>query len=68
MTFSPTELIAGGTIIATVAAMWGSFRFALRDQGRRIGRVEKEVSQINGYLTGARYRRQTKPQGEEKEP
>lgn len=77
MTFSIGELITGGTLLAGIAATWATFNHRLgnlqeklddirKDQGQRIGVVEDRIAIIDGYIMGAsRYRKKTKPQGEQ---
>jgi hypothetical protein len=62
--FSVGELVAAGTALAGVGAAWGALSHRLRDQGRRIGKVEGELRELKGFVTGTRYRKRTKPEGE----
>lgn len=67
MDVSPGELIGAGVTLAGIAATWGALSQRLKDQGRRIGAVEKQCGEmagmVQGFIAGKRVRRDTKPAG-----
>lgn len=64
MDVSPGELITAGALLAGLAATWGALSQRLKDQGRRIGQVEKiqaeQGGMIKGLVSTTRLRRATK--------